>query len=75
MIPDPVRRLLVVLAVTVLGLGVVPGLGLPPTAAHAAVSDVVPTDPVVRLLALGGGVGLLLVLVGGTGLWLTRRRR
>lgn len=69
MTPDPVRRLLVVLAVAGLALG------LTAPAAHAASAGVLPTDPVVRLLVLGGGAGLLLVLVGGTGLWLTRRRR
>ena len=69
MVPDPVRSLLVVLAVAGLALG------LTAPAAHAAAAGLGPTDPVVRLLVLGGGAGLLLVLVGGTGLWLTRRRR
>ena len=69
MIPDAVRRLLVVLALA--GLGLV--LDVRPAA--AAAGDVLPSDPVVRLLALAGLGGVLLLLLGGTGLWLTRRRR
>ena len=69
MIPDAVRRLLVVLALTGLGLALDVG------PASAAVGDVLPSDPVVRLLAVAGLGGVLLLLLGGAGLWLTRRRR
>ena len=69
MIPDAARRLLVVLALTGLGLA----LDVRPAA--AAVGDVLPSDPVVRLLAVAGLGGVLLLLLGGAGLWLTRRRR
>ena len=31
-------------------------------------------DPVLRLVLVGGGAGLLLVLLGALGLYLTRRR-
>ena len=66
---DPVRRLLAVLAVA--GLALV----LDARPASAAVGDALPSDPVVRLLALVGAGGLLLLLLGGAGLWITRRRR
>ena len=69
MILEPARRLLAVLALAGLGLALDAG------PASAAVGDVLPSDPVVRLLALAGSAGVLLLLLGGTGLWLTRRRR
>ena len=55
-----------------------PGLAVllaAPPAQAAAPGGVLPSDPVVRLVLLGVAAGLLLVLLGGTGLWLTRRRR
>ena len=60
------------------GLAVVVGLALLLAAApaHAASpGGVLPSDPVVRLVLLGVAAGLLLVLAGGTGLWLTRPDR
>ena len=66
---DPVRRLLAVLAVAGLGLALDAG------PAQAAAGDVLPSDPVVRLLAVAGLAGVVLLLLGGAGLWLTRRRR
>ena len=45
-----------------------------PAASAAGLDDVLPSDPVVRLLALAGAAGLLLLLLGALGLWLTRRR-
>lgn len=64
------QRLLVVAALVGLFLAAPAG-----QAQAAGVPDVGPSDPVVRLLLLAAGAGLLLALVGGSGLWLTRRRR
>jgi len=75
-VPLPSRaavRLLARAALLACGLALL----LPPAGAQAAGSTgtLLPSDPVVRLLAAAAACGVVLALLGLTGLWLTRRRR